>query len=612
MSNGEVLGTPLDYVIILLYFVVITGFGAWFGRYTKTTGDFFFGGQRFAWWLIAFSCVATTVGSYSFVKYSAAGFTHGISSTQSYLNDWYWMPIVICVWLPIIYYMGIQSVPEYFERRFGTVARLAATALILVYLVGYVGINLYTIGTALNTLLGWHVMAGAGVTAIIVMIYVLSGGQTSVIMTDLAQGLILLVAGLGVFFVGIVHLGGFADFWALLPEGHRYAFSRFNEPANFSAIGIWGQDGLANSGAFMLMNQGIIMRFLSMRSVSDARKMAVCWTLVLMPLAAVTVSGGGWIARAMVEQGGFATNANDSFIAAAHVLLMPGVFGFVLAAMTAALMSTADTLINASTAIFINDIYRPYLKPGKQDRHYLSVARVTSFVVVTIGILLVLVFMREKSIYSAHGMFTAAVTPPIVVAILFGILWKGYTPAAAVATIVGGGALIALSLRAPFDGWFLEPLSFGMGPDSYKFIRALFGLICCSGIGVGVSLFTTPRKLDDIRGLVTGTQLDAMRTFKGGEPNRTPSRYMPASIAITSDVDQGIASLSPAFAESISANDGDIVYVCDARWWFGGLRSVHARARIDATATDAVRMHPDDAIAAHFDEGVAIKVNRLL
>ena len=320
--NGETVGTPLDYAVLFVYFILIVGFGAWFGRYTHTTKDFFFGGQRFAWWLIAFSLVATTVGSYSFVKYSDAGFRYGISSTQTYFNDWFWMPFVLCVWLPIIYYMRVQSVPEYFERRFGVWARMSATVVILIYLVGYVGINLYTIGTALQTLLAWPVMAGASITAVIVMVYVMSGGQTSVIMTDLAQGLILLVAGVGVFLVGVAHVGGWIDFWALLPQGHRFAFSSMTEPPEFSAVGIFAQDGLANTGAFMLMNQGIIMRFLSMRSVLDARKMAICWTLLLMPLAAIATSGGGWVARAMVEQGGFETTAGDSFIHAAEVLMI--------------------------------------------------------------------------------------------------------------------------------------------------------------------------------------------------------------------------------------------------------------------------------------------------
>ncbi len=75
--------SALDLVVVAGYFLGITAFGATFGRFTRTTRDFFLAGQRFPAWLVAFSCVATIVGSYSFIKYSAAGFRYGIASSQT-------------------------------------------------------------------------------------------------------------------------------------------------------------------------------------------------------------------------------------------------------------------------------------------------------------------------------------------------------------------------------------------------------------------------------------------------------------------------------------------------------------------------------------------------
>ena len=164
-TRKEVLGTQLDYVIMVLYFLAILAIGTWFGRKQRSVKDFFFGGQRFSWWLIAFSLVATVVGSYSFVKYSRVGHEYGISSSQTYLNDWFWMPLFWFSWLPLLYFSGISSVPEYFQRRFGSRVRAWVTVFMLVYLVGYVGVNLFTMGTALNTLLGWPVWTAAIVVA---------------------------------------------------------------------------------------------------------------------------------------------------------------------------------------------------------------------------------------------------------------------------------------------------------------------------------------------------------------------------------------------------------------------------------------------------------------
>ena len=610
MNGTETVGTSLDLFVMVGYFVAVVGFGLYFGKYASTTKDFFFGGQRFAWWIIAFSGIATTVGSYSFVKYSTAGYTYGISSSQSYMNDWYWMPILLFLWLPVIYFNKLQSVPEYFEKRFGRPARIAATFFILLYLISYVGINLLTLGTALETLLGWSVLQGAALAGLTVTLYVLAGGQTSVIMTDLVQGVTLLVVGLGVFFAGIWYLGGFGEFWVIIPESHRYIFSEFSKPDKFSFIGIYGQDGLANTGAFVLMNQGMIMRFLALRSVKDARKMAIFWILILYPLAAITVSGGGWIAKALEMNGELVIldSGKHAFIQAADFLCSPGVFGLVLAALMAALMSSADTLINAVSAIFVNDIYRPYYRPEAHDRHYLKIARITSLCVAAIGLVLVVVYDQFETIYGAHAFITAAIPPPVVMAILLGLLWKDFNLPGAVASLMGGGLLILASIIYP--DFFLKPFSFGMGPDSYKFIRAIFGC-CVSGVfGVIVAMFTKSQNLEDIRGLVNGTQLDAMRIFKGSEINRTPGERVWLKVVEDDSLDDDeVVFCNQSALDTLAANPGDLLYVCDKRWWFGGLRSIHAKAGA-ARDSDTLHISPGAMARGHFNPGEDVWIEK--
>lgn len=597
---------------MLVYFVAIIAFGAYFARYTRSTSDFFFGGQRFAWWLIAFSSIATTVGSYSFVKYSEMGYSYGVSSTQTYFNDWFWMPILVLVWLPIIYYQRIVSVPEYFERRFGRATRVVATLIVIVYLVAYIGINLYTLGQVLETLIGWPVMLGAALTAAAVVIYVVAGGQTSVIMTDLVQGVILLVVGVGVLLAGVWHFGGFGEFWGLLPESHKYAFSELTAPDKFSALGIFVQDGIVNSGAFILMNQGIIMRFLSMKSVSDARKMAVCWILILAPLAAIATGAGGWIARALVENNDLQTNAKESFIHASHFLFAPGVFGFVLAALTAALMSTADTLINAVSAIFVNDIWRRFFRPQADDRHHLRVARWVSLIATVIGLSFVLVYMRYGSIYTAHAMITASVPAPMVVAVLFALFWKRFTPAACLAVLVGGSVIAGISFIPAVAPYLVGPFSFGMGEDSYTFMRALFLFVVCSGIAVVVTPLTRPKPMAELAGLVAGTQVQAMHAFKGSPPNRTPGGKATLRLVIAPALDgTGIVETPRDALGRMAAEPGDVLYVCDTRWWLGGLKSVHVRAGETAEA-GVLRIGTDAAADGHLREGQNVIVEKII
>lgn len=586
-------GSPLDYGIMVFYFAAILFVGTWFGRRQRTVKDFFFGGQRFSWWLIAVSMVATVVGSYSFVKYSQVAFTYGLASAQTYLNDWFWMPLLAFGWLPILYFSRVTSVPEYFERRFDRHVRLWVSIIMLIYLVGYVGVNLFTMGKALSIMLGWPILASATLVAVVSAIYVTSGGQTSVIMTDLLQGVMLLLTGFLIFGLGFAELGGFTPFWEHIPRDLRRSFTNFNQDPAYNSVGIFWQDGVANTVMFYFLNQGIIMRFLAAKSAEEGRKAAFVTALVLMPIAALVVASGGWVGRAMVHAGMLpdTVRPDEVFFITTELLARPGVFGMIMACLTAALMSTVDTLITAVAAVVVNDFYKPYWKPKADERELLKVARFTSITVTLLGISLVPVFMSFKSIYAAHGAFTALVTPPLVVAFLLSVFWRRYTKEGAVATLAGGMFVMMLSIVYPE---IVRPFAHGVpmveresglfgGMQTFQYMRAFFGLVVSAGIGVGVSLLSRARPLSEIRGLVWGTLADAIHYYKGspgqeGAVKRALARvhYSTADRPRSGAAELTGLAISRSLAASLEAKVGDLVFVSDRRSWLGGLNSAHA------------------------------------
>lgn len=575
MESMTITGTGLDYAIIVAYFVAIFSVGALFARFTRSTKDFFFGGQRFAWWLVAFSYVASIVGSYSFVKYSEAGFRYGMSSTMSYLNDWIVMSLLLFGWFPIIYFSRSGSVPEYFRKRFDERTRVMALIIIMVYMVGYIGINLYTMGMAINAMLGTDIFWSAVVVAVVCAVYVTAGGQTSVIMTDLAQGVILLIAGLLLFGLGLSALGGWGGFWSGLPPGHRLPFAGFNEPHSFHFSGVFWQDGVANNIALYMMNQGFLLRFLSLKSVREGKKAFLVLLIVLMPLATLAIANAGWVGRAMVTHGILPadTRADHVFVDVAAQVCVPGLFGFVMAALTAALMSTVDTLINAVSAVTVNDIYKPHIRPTASDSHYLKVARLVSLAAAGVGIALVPVFASFESIYLAHGTFTATVTPPMVVAIVLGAFWKRYTPRAAFWTLAGGVIAMAAAVAIP---QLIGPVAHGADPEGgFKYMRALYGIVVCLIIGVTMSLLDRQKPSQSIEGLVLGSLSRARELFKGGRLNEKPGRPVKGRLEKNDEI-EGIGLTEPMLAR-LAAEKGDLIYVADGRAWLGGLRSVHGK-----------------------------------
>ena len=514
MEVHHSLGTAADWIVMVVYFIAIMLFGAYFSKYNRTTTDFFFGGRRFAWWLIAMSIVATGVGSHSFIKYAAKGFEAGFSSTMTYMNDWFFVPFFIFGWLPIIVYTKIRSIPEYFEKRFSPLTRFFATFLLLLYMIGYVGIGFLTMGKAILpmlppeiTLLGIHfevtLMGLIIVIALIVGIYITYGGQTAVIFTDLAQGFILIFAGMLIFVLGLDYLGGFGVFWNLLPTEWKLPLANYNNPPGFNFVGIFWQDGIAGSVGFLFMNMGLVMRFMACKSVDEGRKAATFNILFMLPISAIVVGNAGWIGKAISIASPSVvppdTNPDNIFVVVSNVISYPGVFGFIMAALTAALMSTVDTLLNAIAAIYINDIHRPVKKWlskkiqtwEEEDKQELFAARIATVIFTILGVVSVIPFSKFPTVYEAHGYFHSTLTPPLVIAIFLGVFWKRFTNAAVIGTLVGGVALMVLGMYYP------QPLIqiFDHGTDfdpkhPYTYIGALYNLFVCALFAVLTTLTT--------------------------------------------------------------------------------------------------------------------------
>ncbi len=654
-ASSETYGAGVDYAVIIAYLLLILGFGSFFGRYSKTTKDFFFSGSKFAWWLIGMSMVATGVGSHSFMKYAQTGFEHGMSSGMSYMNDWFFIPFFMFGWLPIIYFARVRSIPEYFQRRFGTTARFLAVLVILEYMVGYIGFNLYTLGTVAHQVLGVEVWQAIVVISLVSGIYITAGGQTAVIFTDLAQGFMLLFAGLLLFVLGLDALAldgtlmdGLRTFWTNLTLSERLPLAHFNRPQSFNFIGVFWQDGVAGSITFLFISQGLIMRFLAAKSVNEGRKAILFNTVFILPLSMIVVGNAGWVGNVMVGQGLIdpPDEARDIFVKVTSYichdfLRTPGVFGFILAALSAALMSTIDTLTNATAALFMYDVYQPYLHPGASDRHYMRTARAASACTALLGLGIGLFFMTfGTDMYKIHAMFQAFVSPPIVAAVFLGAFWKRFTSAGAVAALIGGMVCIGLSKLVPE---VVRPFAHGVEPDKagqYNYMTACFGLFCSAAIGIAVSWLSKPKSPEEIAGLWIGTMDFSMKRFKGADPNHFPGRTVrrvnlrvsddgttPTTTALTYDAyreslaadggppapgtpppEYAIVRLTAEAMARLHANEGDLLYVADARWWLGGLRSLHCRAGAPHDSGDAVLMDRQAFEAGSFVPGRPVRV----
>lgn len=591
-------------IVAIVYIAVISAFGGYFARFNKNINDFFYSGNRFSWWLPAASMVATGIGSYSYLKYSEQGFNTGMSSTMTYLNDWFLAPFFIFGWLPIIYFARIKSVPEYFERRFNSAARYISLTIILAYMFFYIGYNLYTIGVAMEGMFQVPQIYTVPILSIFLGAYVTFGGQTAVIFTDLFQGIMLYVAGFLAIGAGIYALGGFDDWWGYLPVSHRLPFVHLSENPKFNSSGLFWGEALAGSIAFTFMNQGFLMRYLTIKSVNEGRKAAFFNVMVTLPVSAIIVGSIGWIGKALIIKqqalGGALPgyefveieNTFHTFIIICWTTVKhnPWIFGFIVAALMAALMSTIDTLINACAAIGIYDLYKPLIKPEATDEHYLKAARWASIITTVIGALLVIWFNAQKgSLMSIHYKGIMIIIPAIVTTIFMGAFWKRFNSIAACTSMIVGSLITVITVYYPS---IIKPLAwFLSGPADGEFIyfRALFGMLITAVIGFFVTLFSSSENDKDVTGLTIDTLDQAMSNYKdGGLPNHAIGAKVPGLlVTIDEKIETDWVYLSPETMGNLKANDGDVVYMSDARWWLGGLRSYHVKAKTKKTLSNS-------------------------
>ena len=640
--------------VVVTYLVCVFVFGLYFSRFNSNINDFFYSGNRFSWWLPTMSMVATGIGAYSYLKYSEQGFNTGVNSSHVYSNDWFLFPIFLFAWLPILYFNRIKSVPEYFGKRFNPLARSISVMSILTYIFYYIGYNLFTIGVAIENILKTPAWISLPLITCIIVMYVIFGGQTAVIFTDFFQGIILYLIGFMVVGTGIYVLGGFSEFWSYLPETHKLPMAPLNENHRYNTTGIFWGDALAGSIAFLYMNQGFLMRFMTIRNIAHTQTAAMVNLCVTLPISLIVVGGTGWVARAIISKQevlnstikeGYSTlfieNSYHTFLQTVYMVFQQNdwILGFIFAALVAALMSTLDSLITAASSIFIYDIYKPLIRSQANDAHYLKVARISSGCVGVLGLLLVIWFFTQQgTLMSIHYKGIMMIIPPMVTAVFMGVIWKKFNAfSACVGMILGIGAIF---LSIPFPEPVYKLREFLMGSSAEKeiiFFRAPYGILItalCSGLvqflfpkgiknlnrfkniwGVYPLLKALNSGADkNVQGLTIDTLSVAYEKYKGGPPNFEKGlKVKNLEVQIHTNLEKDEVSLSQKVCQDICAQVGDHVYVSDQRWFLGGVRSGHFKLKsIHSSDENQIQMSLEGRQGAYLLEGRKVFIDKTI
>ena len=187
------------YIILFLYFLILFLIGYFASKRISNTEDYYVGGKKLGFWVVAFSARATGESAWLLLGLTGLGAMVGVSAFWVVLGEvigvsvsWFFMAEKFKILTDN--YKSI-TIPDYLVSRFksktNTLRIVAATALSL-FVIIYVSAQIDATGTAFESFLGWNYFTGAIVGFIIVLIYIFSGGFVAVAWSDLFQGLIML------------------------------------------------------------------------------------------------------------------------------------------------------------------------------------------------------------------------------------------------------------------------------------------------------------------------------------------------------------------------------------------------------------------------------------
>lgn len=500
---------------MVVYIGAMIMFGVIASRRVSGADDFATARNSYGPLLLSLAFASTAASGATFLGVPGLVYTHGMS----------------VLWIAFLYPVGIyfgvlicqrnigrygnasgaRSIPEYLGERYQSEAlRISAailSLLLLFYLAGQLVAGLVMFEMMLGLPKAWALF----ITAAVLIAYVTMGGAHADILTDGAQGflMVVLAVAIGILFITGFGAGGFDNLVSTLRQQDPNLVSHFN-PASAITASTWSYVTVViahiplgllphiGNKLWALKDESSRLRFLSLAFVFG----------MILPMIAL----GGLTARALLGDDLLGSGANTALPALFLELFPTWLAALLGVGVLAAIMSTADGLLISTSQVFANDIYRRSIAPRFQsgldqqqlDKNVLSISRVVTVLTLLGSIALGWSIMHMNVtllIWAGVGGFTAALMGPLV----FGSLWNGVTRAGALAGFWGGAISFVLIHSQLLSLYFLDGSALqGVGEwfryySASPYSAATIGGIISVGLCFGVSKLTVPLPEDHLQ-----------------------------------------------------------------------------------------------------------------
>lgn len=439
--------STLDLTVIIIYLVGITIFGCafYFVKGSKKDSEFMGGGGKIPSWAIALSIFATLVSSISFLALPA----------KAYLTNWncYVLSLTIPIaaiiadiWFVPFYRKAASfSAYTYLETRFGSWARIYASACFLIMQSARSGVILFLLALTLKWALGYSCTTIIVITGVVTMLYSMMGGFKAVIWADAVQSLVLIVGTLVVIVCLIIDM----------PDGLGKGIEMAWDAGKFSLGSIdftdWGHETFWVSlvyGIFInLQNFGIdqsfTQRYVAAKDLKSARRSAFSGAMLYIPVTFffIIIGTGLWIFQE-THPGVIPENVSsqsDSIYPWYIVNRLPaGMSGLLIAAIIAAAMSTVAATLNSGATVLLEDYFKKFYPHKSNAKSNIRVLRIATAALTVFSIGVAVAVMNVKSALTLWWSMQSVLSGGMLGLFLLGIFTKRTTSGqAAIATILG-------------------------------------------------------------------------------------------------------------------------------------------------------------------------------
>jgi Na+/proline symporter len=373
--------SQLDWIIIAAYMLLSLLVGLYLTRRASTSlSEFFLSGRNLPWWLAGTSMVATTFSSDTPLYVTGLVRGHGI------YENWQWWCFIFSGMLSVSFFArlwrrsGVLTDVELIEMRYSG----RSASILRGFKAVYFSCVIHTIIKAqvilamakiMDVAVGWGKWESIIISSAVTLVYSVLSGYWGVVTTDMLQFLIAMVGAVALAVVAVDRVGGIVAVKSHLSADTLCFFPPLEgEVAGTAAMAFLGYVGLSWWSRYSSDGGGVIVQRIS--SCRDEREGFIA--TLYFNVANYALRTWPWVVAALASLVLYPTVTDHEAVYPRMVmdLLPSGLRGLMIASFFAAFMSTLSTYLNLSSAYFVNDVYKPYLKPGAGDGHYIAVSRV--------------------------------------------------------------------------------------------------------------------------------------------------------------------------------------------------------------------------------------------